>query len=546
MSFTKRLHHATFTYLAIVFATTSAFAEPQNRPEVEEISSSTGNSRQALRDGIELERARNWLKAINHYESALEAWPKSRELEYGLRRAKIHFGIDRRYTDSSFEDQLLAKSTQSAVDLFSDVLGRVRENYVDSLSSTSFVAHGTESFYLALANEKFRTAHLPQAKWDDIQAVRRILRESYWNRPVSSDREAADVINEVVELAYRKLGVSRVAVVMEYIFGGCNALDDYSNFLTPNRLNELYGNIDGEFVGIGIEIKAEAGKGLLLVNVLEDSPAERGGARAGDYIVAIDGIKTLTMSTDEAAKLLRGPNGSMVRMSLKADSEELTRNRAFVRRPVIVKSVSVAKIVDAKKGIAYIKMGTFQKSTARELDDALSKLRDEGMRQLIWDLRGNPGGLLTAAVEVLDRFIAEGTLVSTRGRTRDQNWRYSASQPGTWDVPIALLTDDESASASEIVAGAIRDHRRGVIVGRKTYGKWSVQSIFPVRNKTGLRLTTAKFYSPNDHTLGKIGVAPDVKVTLPKEHTTYYRGRVVEQLIDDPDISKAMEVLATR
>lgn len=546
MSVTKRLHQAAFICLVLLLTTSSAFADERSQPRVEEISSSTGSSRQALRDGIELERARHWLKAINHYEAAIKSWPKSRELEYGLRRAKIHFGIDRRYTDSSFEDQMLAKSTQSAIDLFSDLLGRVRENYVDSLSSTSFVAHGTESFYLALANQKFRTTHIPQVKWNDIQAVRRVLRESYWNRPVSSDREAADVVKEVVELANRKLGLSRVAVVMEYIFGGCNALDDYSNFLTPNRLNELYGNIDGEFVGIGIEIKAEAGKGLLLVNVLSESPAERGGAQAGDYIVAIDGIKALTMSTDEAAKLLRGSNGTMVRLSLKTDSEKISRNRAFVRRPVVVKSVSVAKIVDAENGIAYIKMGTFQKSTARELDDALNKLRDEGMRQLIWDLRGNPGGLLTSAVEVLDRFIADGTLVSTRGRTRDQNWRYSASKPGTWDVPIALLTDGESASASEIVAGAIRDHRRGVIVGRQTYGKWSVQSIFPVRNKTGLRLTTAKFYSPNDHTLGKIGVAPDVKVTLPKEHTTYYRGREVEQLVDDPDIGKAIEVLATR
>ncbi|MDA1013604.1 MAG: S41 family peptidase [Planctomycetota bacterium] len=508
--------------------------------------SSRDSSRQALRAGVEMELSREWLKAINHYEDAIKTWPDSRDLEHGLRRSKIHFGIVRRYADESFETRLLKKSTTDALSLFNDVLGRVRENYVDPLSSTSFVSHGTESFYLALANDRFREAHLPKADWDDIQDVRRILREKYWNKRISYQGGAEEIVREVMEIAHDRLGMSRVAVVMEYLFGGCNALDDYSNFLTPNRLDDLYGNIDGEFVGIGIEIKAEKGKGLLLVNVLDDSPAERGGATVGDFIVAIDGVNCRSMSTDEAARLLRGPSGSMVRLSLKTPDVETTRNRAFVRRSVQVKSIPVAKIVDQERGIAYLKLATFQKSSAGELDDALNKLRGEGMRKLIWDVRGNPGGLLTAAVEVLDRFIPEGTLVSTRGRTQDQNWRYSASRPGTWDVPLVLLTDGDSASASEIVAGAIRDHGRGVIVGRQTYGKWSVQSIFPVRQKTGLRLTTAKFYSPNDHTLGKIGVAPDIKVEKPKERTAFYRGRPGQDVADDADIQKAIEVFKHR
>ena len=535
---------STLCFLVLFFnlqGTVRAFDD--NR--VESISSS-GSSRQALRAGVEMELSREWLKAINHYEECLKAFPDSRDLEHGLRRSKIHFGIVRRYADASFEKKLLQKSTSDALILFRDVLNRVRENYVDSLSSTSFVSHGTESFYLALANDRFRAAHLKNVEWNDIQDVRRILREKYWNKPISYQGGADEIVREVMEIASQRLNIPRVAVVMEYLFGGCNALDDYSNFLTPNRLDDLYGNIDGEFVGIGIEIKAEKGQGLLLVNVLSESPAERGGAQIGDFIVAIDGINSHSMTTDEAARLLRGPSGTMVRLGLKTPETERVRHKAFVRRSVQVKSIPVAKIVDQESGIAYLKLATFQKSSARELDDALVKLRDQGMRKLIWDVRGNPGGLLTAAVEVLDRFIAEGALVSTRGRTQDQNWRYSASRPGTWDVPLVLLTDGESASASEIVAGAVRDHGRGVIVGRQTYGKWSVQSIFPVRQKTGLRLTTAKFYSPNDHTLGKIGVAPDIKVAKPKGRTTFYRGRPGQDVADDADIRKAVEVLKRR
>lgn len=182
-----------------------------------------------------------------------------------------------------------------------------------------------------------------------------------------------------------------------------------------------------------------------------------------------------------------------------------------------VKSIPVAKILDTEQGIGYIQMTGFQKSSAVELDMALNRLRRQGMKSLIWDLRGNPGGLLTAAVEVLDRFIDDGTLVSTRGRTADQNFTYSAHRPGTWDIPLVLLIDGNSASASEIVAGAVRDHGRGEIVGRQSFGKWSVQSIYPARNGTGLRLTTAKFYSPDGHSHSKIGVKPDVVIELDED-----------------------------
>ena len=180
------------------------------------------------------------------------------------------------------------------------------------MSATSFVAHGTESLYIALGDEKFLNRNLRGVERERIAKVRRILRERFWNRPVADYSVARDTVSEVCDLATAELGLSDTAVVLEYVFGGCNCLDEYSNFLTPDRLTDLHGNINGEFVGLGIEMKGESGKGMFLVNVLPESPAEQGGLHPGDYITRIDGTNCLEMTTDEAAKLLRGPQGSRV------------------------------------------------------------------------------------------------------------------------------------------------------------------------------------------------------------------------------------------
>lgn len=521
-----------------LFATSGrALAVSKLKPEIK-------NARQALQAGEEFERSRRWIDAIEHYEASATKWPDDRELSYGLRRSKIHFGIERRYSDSSFRANLLNLSRQDSLQLFDEVVNKIKSSFVDPVNSGTFVAHGTESLYIALANERFLNHHLPNrrpAMTESIAEFRKMLFERYWNKRLEGGYAAHQTVTEVAGLAESQLGLNGSAVVMEYIFGGCHALDDYSNCLTPDRLSDLYDNIDGEFVGLGIEMKSESGRGLFLANVLADSPASDAGLMAGDYIVGIDGKDCRNMSTDEAASRLKGTPGSQVRLDITGLTAADRRTVNVTRRAVHVKSIPVAKIVDESRGIGYIQMTGFQKGTSVELDEALQKLNRQGMRVLIWDLRGNPGGLLTAAVEVLDRFIDNGVLVSTKGRTSDQNFSYSAHRQQKWNVPLVLLTDENSASASEIVAGAVKDHQRGVIVGRKTYGKWSVQSIFPIQRGTGLRLTTAKFYSPAGKTLGKVGVKPDVEVELP-DHVVLHRGPMANSLNDDPDIRKALDV----
>ncbi|QDT97751.1 S41 family peptidase [Gimesia aquarii] len=523
---------------SLALASTFAYADPGELPIVIPVTQS-----QAIAKGEEFEQTRQWIKAIEHYESALKKWPENNNIKYGLRRAKIHFGIDRRYTDDSFSKVLLSQSRREAFILFDEILSKIQSHFVDPLSTTSYVAHGTESLYLALANDQFTKAHLSNVQPAKIRTVRRILREKYWNKQVSSHHGAHQLINEVCDLSYQYLQLRDTAVISEYMFGGCNALDDYSSFLTPERLGDLYDNIEGEFVGVGIEMKAEIGEGMLLINVLPDSPAERGGVLPGDHIVSIDQTDCRNMTTDQAANLLRGPSGSQVVLELESPDGGATRVARVTRKAVQVKSFPIVKMLDQDNGIAYIKMTGFQKTSASELDAALKKLHGQGMRSLIWDVRGNPGGLLSAAVEVLDRFLEEGTLVSTRGRVSDQNWSYSAHRPGTWKIPLVLLVDENSASASEIVAGALTDHRRATVIGRKTYGKWSVQSIFPIRGSTGLRLTTAKFYSPQGNTYGKIGIEPKITVEKDELQTAMYGATREQRLAADSDIKRGLQIL---
>ncbi len=493
----------------------------------------------AIVSGVELEKSHNWRNAIRHYKDLQKKYPENEHIARGLRRSQFQYSVERRYSDSTFIQSLKPMSKDAALTLFDDVLTNIQSYFVEPINTTSIVAHGTESLWIALGNEKFRNENLFGASDEDIEALRKLIYQKYWNKQVSYQIGARQLISEVCDLCYKKIGLDNGPVIMEYVFGATNCLDDYSSILTPSKRQDLFGNIKGEFVGIGIVMEAEIGEGMKLVQVLPESPAIEAGLRSGDTIVGVGGKDCRFMTTEEAANLLTGKSGSLCELEVSRKGQVF--NAKCVRREVQVKSIPVAKIIDETNGVAYLQMTGFQQSTVVELDAALNKLKQSGMKTLIWDLRENPGGLLTASIEVLDRFIEDGVIVSTKGRVADQNMSYTAHRPGTWDVPIVLLIDENSASASEIVAGAIRDHKRGLIVGRTSYGKWSVQSIFDARYGTGIRLTTAKFYSPNGTTWGKIGLTPDVIVKDGPENRPV--GDI--DLANDPDLREALRQITS-
>lgn len=497
----------------------------------------------ALVAGRELERQRNWRDAIDYYEGAVKSWPENADLTYGLRRSKFQYSIDRRYGDDSFRTTLLSQQRAEALDLLDNVVANVQSRFVESINTQSIIAHGTESLWLALANPKFIDQNLVTADYTHIQELRTLLRQNYWNKPIAGRSEARRAVTEICDSAQQLIGLPASAVVMEYVFGACNCLDDYSNVLTPARYADMYSNIDGEFVGIGIVMEGKLGKGMELVDVLPNSPAMESGVVAGEWIIGIDGVDCRFLSTEEAAGLLTGAAGSRVQLELEGESAP-AHKVSCDRREVKVKSIPTVTMLDAECGVGYIRMVAFQKRTADELDQALQTLQRQGMKSLVWDLRGNGGGLLDEAVAVADRFIDDGVLVSTRGRLPEDNDVFEAFGPGTFRMPLVLLIDGNSASASEIVAGCIKDHHRGTIVGRTSFGKWSVQTITPLTGGIGMRLTTARFYSPNGQTYSKIGLAPDVAVEMPENLQS--RQRLSGTTVDaktDPDLKAALQIL---
>ena len=262
--------------------------------------------------------------------------------------------------------------------------------------------------------------------------------------------------------------------------------------MSNNQYTETMSQIEGNFVGLGVELRTHSNE-LEIVSVIPGGSADVGGLVKGDRIMAVDQQMVDAVGSERAADMLRGTEGSFV--TLTVDRGNGAKAMTLERRRVEIPSVDQVSIVDTQNGVGYIRLTNFQKTTARDFDAALWKLHRQGMRSLIVDVRGNPGGLLSASVEVADRFVTKGVIVSTRGRNTLENYTHRANLERTWRVPLVVLVDENSASASEIFAAAICDHKRGKIVGSRSYGKGSVQGIFPLTVAGGgVRLTTAKFF----------------------------------------------------
>jgi len=325
-------------------------------------------------------------------------------------------------------------------------------------------------------------------------------------------------------------------------------LDPYSQFLTKADVEQLEIDTEGEFGGLGIEITLDERRILTVITPLEDTPAMKAGVLPGDRIVEIEGQSTYGMTLLEAVQKLRGRPGTKVTITvvhqLTGKREKLTITRDVIK----VKSVRAAHMVDEKAKIGYIRMNNFQRSTPQELDEAVHKLLAQGMRALVLDLRRNPGGLLDSAAAVADRFIKKGVIVTTRGRTPDTVHRFEAHEEGTYpDFPLAILVSGYTASGSEIVAGAVQDHHRGIIVGTRTFGKGSVQSILSLAGGAKLRLTTAYYYTPSGRCIHRQlnakptdpwGIVPDIEVKTTYEDELalsehFRKERIVENTHDE-------------
>ena len=321
-----------------------------------------------------------------------------------------------------------------------------------------------------------------------------------------------DLFGEVLEKIKDEYvdDIDQSEMIDSAINGALQSLDPYSAYMNPEIFKSMETDTKGEFGGLGIEVGMEAGV-VKVISPIDGTPAEEAGIKAGDYIVKIDGVQVQGKSLMEAVKLMRGPVGSTIDLTIRRKGKKKALEISIKRKIIEVKSVE-AKII--KENIGYLRLKAFNSNSSNQLVEKINSF--EGKNKpigYILDLRNNPGGLLTQAINVTDFFLDYGEIVSTKGRRLIESRRFFARKGDKVNgKPLIVLINEGSASASEIVAGALRDHKRAIILGENTYGKGSVQSIIPLSDGGGIRITVSKYYLPSGKSISEVGVSPDILV----------------------------------
>ncbi len=324
--------------------------------------------------------------------------------------------------------------------------------------------------------------------------------------------EKIDLFSEVLDKINKEYveDINQSDAMDSAINGVLQSLDPYSAYMSPELFDSMQTETSGEFGGLGIEVGMEAGV-VKVISPLDNSPATREGVKAGDYIIKIDGEQVQGKSLNEAVDLMRGPVGSDIEITVRRIGEKKSLTFNITRE--IIKIASV-KSETMEGNIGYIRLTAFNENSSDQIKKSIQKFKQEGkINSYILDLRNNPGGLLSQAIEISDFFLDNGEIVSTKSRKVYENRKWFAKEGDITDgTTLVVLINYGSASASEIVAGALKDHKRAILIGENTYGKGSVQSILPLKNKGAIRLTVSKYYLPSGKSISEVGVVPDIEI----------------------------------
>ena len=326
--------------------------------------------------------------------------------------------------------------------------------------------------------------------------------------------EKIDLFSEVLETIKKEYvdETDQPEIIDSAINGALQSLDPYSAYMSPKSFEGMRTDTKGEFGGLGIEIGMESGV-VKVIAPINDTPASNAGIKSGDYIVKINNEQVQGKSLTEAVELMRGPIGSEIKLTVRRKNEKKALEFKIKRAIIEVKSVE-AKIIGETKKIGYLRLKSFNENSDKQLFNKIKNFeKNNKLIGYILDLRNNPGGLLNQAISITDFFLDDGEIVSTKGRKISETRRFfSKKGDGIKGKPLIVITNNGSASASEIVSGALKDHKRAIILGERTYGKGSVQSIIPLKNGGGIRLTISKYYLPSGKSISEVGVMPDILV----------------------------------
>ncbi len=357
-------------------------------------------------------------------------------------------------------------------------------------------------------------------KSDDMKKIKFILLVFfsifYLNKTVISAEidiyKKIDLFGEVLEKINKEYvdEIDQSESMDSAINGLLQSLDPYSAYMSPKIFEEMQTETSGEFGGLGIEVSMEAGV-VKVISPIDDTPASRAGLKAGDYIVKINDVQVQGKSLSEAVDLMRGPVGSGIELTIRRRGEKKALTFNIIREVIQVQSVK-SEIID--DSIGYIRLTSFNENSSDQIEIQIKKLKkNKNIKSFILDLRNNPGGLLSQAIKISDFFLENGEIVSTKSRKKFENRKWFAKKGDIVDgKTLLVLINYGSASASEIVAGALKDHKRAIIIGENSFGKGSVQSIIPLKNRGAIRLTVAKYYLPSGKSISEVGVRPDIEV----------------------------------
>ena len=341
------------------------------------------------------------------------------------------------------------------------------------------------------------------------------LKFSTFNSVVAAENDVykkIDLFGEVLEKINKEYvdEINQSESMDAAIDGLLQSLDPYSAYMSPEIFNEMQTETSGEFGGLGIEVNMESGV-VKVISPIDDTPASRAGIKAGDYIIKIDDIQVQGKSLSEAVDLMRGPVGSSIILTVRRIGQKKALTFEIVREIIQIKSVKADLL---KNNIGYLRLTSFNENSGDQIREQIREFEKNGdINSYILDLRNNPGGLLSQAIRISDFFLDNGEIVSTKSRKASENRKWFAKKGDLiGGKTLVVLINYGSASASEIVAGALQDHKRAIILGENSYGKGSVQSIIPLKNKGAIRLTVAKYYLPSGKSISEVGVSPDIEI----------------------------------
>jgi carboxyl-terminal processing protease len=460
-----------------------------------------GNDDRLMRDASELERKGDWRGAAEAYWKVVVQNRGSVEARekylYCLRRLRL----TDRHSDPTYRKRIQELPLSKSLNAYLDALGKIQANYVDRdrIGLLDLFRHGLEEFSLALVDPVFRRSEMPNKSDDSILAFIARLRSDWTEPSFHQISEVVDAVKEIALAAQTTLDIRPSIVAMEFVCGACNTLDERSAFLPPS---EEYTNHLEQLSALGMLVASNADSMLSIEKVAVGSWASQVGLKDGDRIVRM------------ARKDEKGEVGPLVEIGVVSPSDKVPR---AVKLPESLPSVLEVEMMPG--GIGCLRIASFQKTTLPELEKALAELQAQGMRALILDLRGNPGGLFPVSVQVAERFLPEGIIVTTQGQVADFNRTFeSHSGMAAVDLPLFVLIDGETASAAEVLAGALKDNQRAMLIGSPTFGKGTIQTVMQLTDGGGVRLTLARFFTPRGQPYNGVGVTPHLNEAMrPRE-----------------------------